>query len=71
VLSVVSLAFSVQVGFLEATLGFITDDIGIRAAFAFTAAAFAVLLPPLYFAWRRVYRETAAAGTVIVPAAGG
>jgi len=71
VLSVVSLAFSVQVGFLEATLGFITDDIGIWAAFAFTAAAFAVLLPPLYFAWRRVYRETAAAGTVTVPAAGG
>ena len=71
VLSVVSLAFSVQVGFLEATLGFITDDIGIRAAFAFTAAVFAVLLPPLYLAWRRVYRQTTTAGTVTVPAAGG
>lgn len=71
VLSVVSLAFSLQVGLLEATIGYIADDIGIRVAFAFTAVFFGVLLPPLFAAWWRVYRETAAAGVRgAAPAAG-
>lgn len=70
VLSVVSLAFSLQVGILEATLGFITDDVGIRAAFGFTAAVFAVLLPAVYLPWRRAYRQTAAAGAAAPAAAG-
>ncbi len=70
VLSVVSLAFSLQVGFLEATLGFITDDVGIRAAFGFTAAVFAVLLPAVYVPWRRAYRQAKAAGGAAPAAAG-
>lgn len=71
VLSVVSLAFSVQVALLEAVLGFIADDVGIQAAFAFTAAVFALLLPPLYVGWLREYRKTVAAGAGLAPAAGG
>lgn len=71
VLSVVSLAFSVQVAFLEAVLGFIADDVGIRAAFAFTAAVFGLLLPPLYVGWLRQYRKTVTAGAGLAPAAGG
>jgi MFS family permease len=70
VLSVVSLAFSLQVAFFEAILGFIADDIGIRVAFAFTAVTFAVLLPPLFVKWRRVYRADGGAGPAAAPAGG-
>ena len=55
VLSVSSLALSVQVAFFEPTVGFITDGISIRAAFGFVAVLFLVVMPPLYVLWRRAY----------------
>ncbi|WP_322795142.1 MFS transporter [Tepidiforma sp.] len=70
VLSTVSLLFSLQVGFLEATLGFITDDVSIRAAFGFTAVFFGMLLPPLFFGWRRSARAGAASRPAPAAAAG-
>jgi MFS family permease len=55
VLSVSSLALSLQVAFFEPVVGFITDDISITAAFAFVAIYFLVVFPPLYYFWRRAY----------------
>jgi MFS family permease len=62
VLSVMQLLFALQVMLFEPALGFFTDDISIRAAFAFAALYFVVLMPPLLFAWARV-QKTRAAGT--------
>jgi MFS family permease len=55
VLSVSSLVLSLQVAFFEPVIGFITDDVSIRAAFAFVAVYFLVVMPPLYLFWRRAY----------------
>jgi MFS family permease len=55
VLSVASLVLSVQVAFFEPVVGFITDDISIRAAFAFVSVFFLVVMPPLFVLWRRAY----------------
>ncbi len=55
VLSVASLVMSVQVAFFEPAVGFITDDISLRAAFAFVAIYFGLVFPPLYVLWRRAY----------------
>ena len=54
-LSVSSLVLSLQVAFFEPVIGFITDDVSIRAAFAFVAVYFLVVMPPLYLFWRRAY----------------
>jgi MFS family permease len=58
VLSVSSLTMSLQIAFFEPVVGFIADDISIRTAFAFVAAYFAVVLPPLYVLWRKAYVPT-------------
>ncbi len=58
VLSVSSLVLSLQVAFFEPVVGFIADDVSIRVAFAFVAAYFAVVLPPLYLLWRKAYVPT-------------
>lgn len=55
VLSVASLTFSIQVALFEPFLGFISDDVSLRAAFAFVAVVLACAMPPLYLRWRRVY----------------
>jgi MFS family permease len=55
VLSVSSLVLSLQIAFFEPVVGFITDDISIRAAFGFVAVYFLVVMPPLYLLWRRAY----------------
>jgi sugar phosphate permease len=55
VLSVSSLVLSVQVAFFEPIVGFITDDVSIQAAFAFVAVFFMLVMPPLFFLWRRAY----------------
>jgi MFS family permease len=58
VLSVSSLVLSLQVAFFEPVVGFITDDVSIRAAFAFVAVYFLVVMPPLFLFWRRAYVPT-------------
>jgi MFS family permease len=58
VLSVSSLALSLQVAFFEPVVGFIADDVSIRVAFAFVAGYFALVLPPLYLFWRKAYVPT-------------
>ena len=58
VLSVSSLVLSVQVAFFEPIVGFITDDVSISAAFGFVAVFFLVLMPPLFYFWRRAYVPT-------------
>jgi MFS family permease len=55
VLSVSSLVLSVQVAFFEPVVGFITDDVSIQAAFAFVAVFFMLVMPPLFYFWRRAY----------------
>jgi predicted MFS family arabinose efflux permease len=55
VLSVSSLVLSVQVAFFEPVVGFITDDVSIQAAFAFVAVFFLLVMPPLFYFWRRAY----------------
>jgi len=55
VLSVSSLVLSLQVAFFEPIVGFITDDVSIRAAFAFVSIYFLVVMPPLFYFWRRAY----------------
>ncbi len=55
VLSVSSLVLSVQVAFFEPLVGFITDGISIRAAFGFVAVFFLVVMPPLFYLWRKAY----------------
>lgn len=60
VLSVSSLVLSAQIAFFEPAVGFITDGISIRAAFAFVTIFFLVLMPPLYLLWRRAYVPTPA-----------
>ena len=67
VLSVSSLALSVQVAFFEPIVGFITDDVSLRMAFAFVAVYFAVVLPPLFYFWRRAYVPTPAPAPVLRP----
>lgn len=58
VLSVSSLVLSVQVAFFEPIVGFITDEVSISAAFGFVAVFFLVLMPPLFYFWRRAYVPT-------------
>ena len=60
VLSVSSLVMSLQIAFFEPVVGFITDDISIRAAFGFVSAYFLVVMPPLFYFWRRAYVPTPA-----------
>lgn len=55
VLSVSSLVLSLQVAFFEPIVGFITDDISLRAAFGFVAVYFLFVMPPLFWFWRRAY----------------
>lgn len=55
VLSVSSLVLSLQVAFFEPVVGFITDDVSLRAAFAFVSIFFLVLMPPLFVLWQRAY----------------
>jgi MFS family permease len=55
VLSVSSLTLSLQVAFFEPIVGFITDDVSIRAAFAFVSIYFLCVFPPLFYFWRRAY----------------
>jgi MFS family permease len=57
VLSVASLAFSVQVAFLEPAIGFVIDGISLQAAAGMTAIFFLVAGPPVLFLWRRAYHE--------------
>ena len=67
VLSVSSLVLSLQVAFFEPIVGFITDDISLRAAFAFVALYFALVLPPLFIFWRRAYVPTPTSAAVLRP----
>ena len=60
VLSVSSLVMSLQIAFFEPVVGFITDDISIRAAFGFVSVYFLVVMPPLFYFWRRAYVPTPA-----------
>lgn len=55
VLSVMSLMFALQVAFFEPALGQFTDQVSLNAAFAFAAAYFVVLMPPLLLLWRRAH----------------
>ncbi len=55
VLSGMQLFFSLQVAFFEPALGFFADGINVRAAFAFAAIYFLVVMPPLLFLWRRAH----------------
>jgi MFS family permease len=56
VLSVMQLAFALQVAFFEPALGFFADDVSIRSAFIFAFIYFAVAMPPLLILWRRAHR---------------
>lgn len=67
VLSVSSLALSVQIAFFEPVVGFITDDVSIRAAFTFVALFFLAVMPPLLLLWRRAYVPSPAPTTAPVP----
>lgn len=69
VLGVSSLVLSLQVAFFEPIVGFITDDISITAAFGFVAVYFAVVLPPLYWFWRRAYVPVPAPAPLLKPEA--
>jgi MFS family permease len=53
VLSVLSLFLSLELAAFEPTVGFITDEISIQAAGAFSALFFLVTIPPLLLLWRR------------------
>lgn len=55
VLSLMQLAFSLQVAFFEPALGFLTDEVSITSAFVFSAAYFVVLMPPLLVLWRKAH----------------
>lgn len=57
VLSLAHLGFALQVAWFEPVLGFLTDDWALRAAFAFAAIYFALLMPPMVFLWRRAHRQ--------------
>ncbi len=57
VLSVGSLLLSLQLAFFEPAIGFITDEISLQVACGFAAGTFAVVIPPIYLAWRRTDRE--------------
>ena len=56
VLSLMQLAFSLQVAFFEPALGFLTDDVSLGAAFIFSALYCGLLLPPLIVLWRRAHQ---------------
>ncbi|MBE7518681.1 MAG: MFS transporter [Thermoflexaceae bacterium] len=68
VLSLMQLAFSLQVAFFEPALGLLTDEVSITSAFVFSAAYFVVLMPPLLVLWRRTHRASRLASQ---PAAAG
>lgn len=55
VLSVLQLAFSLQVAFFEPGLGFAADGISMVAVLFFAAAYLAVFVPPLLLLWRRAH----------------
>lgn len=57
VLSVASLAFSVQVAFFEPAIGFLIDGISLQAAAGATALFFLIVAPPVLILWRRAYHE--------------
>ncbi len=65
VLSVASLALSLQLAFFEPLLGFIADGTSVPTAALFCGIWFGVLLPPLIFLWRRADRGRS---DVIAPA---
>jgi len=72
VLSMSSLVLSVSLAFFEPVIGFITDDVSITAAFAFVAAFFIVVMPPMFLLWRRSYLEhPPTTATELVAAAAG
>lgn len=60
VLSLMQLAFSLQVAFFEPALGLLTDEVSITSAFVFSAAYFVVLMPPLLVLWRKAHRASGA-----------
>lgn len=55
VLSLMQLAFSLQVAFFEPALGFFADGVALRWAFLFSVGYFGVIMPPLLFLWRRAH----------------
>lgn len=55
VLSLMQLAFSLQVAFFEPTLGLFADDVSLTAAFVFAAIYCGLLMPPLVLLWRRAH----------------
>jgi MFS family permease len=58
VLSVSSLVLSVQVAFFEPVVGWITDEVSIRAAFGFVSVFFLLVMPPMFYLWRKAYVPT-------------
>lgn len=70
VLSVMQLCFALQAAFFEPALGFFADDVSLAAAFAFAAAYFLVLMPPLLALWLRAQRRGRSPPAVGVPAPG-
>ena len=72
VLSVMQLLFALQVAFFEPALGFFTDGISLAAAFLFSAAYFAILMPPLLLLWHRAQGRAGpmAEEAALEPAAG-
>ncbi|MEO8538344.1 MAG: MFS transporter [bacterium] len=71
VLSVSSLVLSVQVAFFEPIVGFITDEVSIQAAFGFVTVLFLLIMPPIYFLWRRAYVPIPEPAAVVIPEAAG
>lgn len=67
ILSVWSLALSLQLAFFEPAIGFVADWTSPAGAAMFSAAWFGLLLPPLFWAWRRADR----AGSLALAAAAG
>jgi MFS family permease len=57
VLSLMQLLFALQVMLVEPALGFFTDEASLRIAFAFAAAYFGLLMPPLLLLWLRASRR--------------
>ena len=57
VLSVLSLFLSLELAFFEPILGFVADGISIQAAMAVSAGTFLVVLPPLFWLWRREHHR--------------
>ncbi len=69
VLSIASLAMSLQLALFEPILGFIADERSVPDACLFTAVWFAIILPPVIYLWRRQgLDESTALAPAIEPA---